>query len=41
MATIAATDRVVRSSDDEEATFALLAPELDSLWRRITRPMGA
>jgi hypothetical protein len=39
LAAIAATEKVLLHSDSEEETFAQIAPELDFLWRRITRPM--
>ena len=39
LASIAATRKVLLHSDSEEDTFAEIAPELDFLWRRITRPM--
>ncbi|MFP6875106.1 MAG: hypothetical protein VCA55_16530 [Verrucomicrobiales bacterium] len=39
LASIAATQKVLLHSDSEEETFAQIAPELDFLWRRITRPM--
>ena len=39
LASIAATRKVLSHTDSEEETFAQIAPELDFLWRRITRPM--
>ncbi len=39
LASIAAAQKVLLHSDSEEETFAQIAPELDFLWRRITRPM--
>ncbi len=39
LASIAATRKVLLHADSEEDTFAQIAPELDFLWRRITRPM--
>ena len=39
LASIAATRKVLLHTDSEEDTFTQIAPELDFLWRRITRPM--
>ena len=39
LASIAATRKVLLQADSEEEIFAQIAPELDFLWRRITRPM--
>jgi len=39
LASIAATRKVLLHADSEEETFAQISPELDFLWRRITRPM--
>ena len=40
LASIAAGKSIVDSSDSEEETFSEIAPELEFLWRRITRPVG-
>ena len=40
LASIAATRKVLLHADSQEDTFAQIAPELDFLWRRITRPMS-
>ncbi|MED5585928.1 MAG: hypothetical protein VYB61_06195 [Verrucomicrobiota bacterium] len=39
LASIAATRKILLHADSQEDTFAQIAPELDFLWRRITRPM--
>jgi len=39
LASIAATRKILLHADSEEDTFTQIAPELDFLWRRITRPM--
>ncbi len=41
LASIAAADRVASRASNAEEAFALIAPELDSLWRRVTRPLEA
>ena len=39
LASIAASRAIINASDSEEETFSQIAPELDFLWRRITRPV--
>jgi hypothetical protein len=40
LASLAAAETVIRNAESEDETFIQIAPELDFLWRRITRPMG-
>jgi hypothetical protein len=39
LASIAAGKSIINASDSEEETFSEIAPELEFLWRRITRPV--
>lgn len=40
LASIAAGRSIITASNSEEETFSEIAPELEFLWRRITRPVS-